>query len=159
MHIRQQDWSDEPVRFQGRRYAFDNVSVFPKPVQAGGMPLWMAAQRTAGAERAARFGLHLLPQGGRTTTIDPWRYTQWAREAGEDVTGFTDPERIPQRWTVGDVEHCVAELAAFIATYGITDIVRWATPPGIRPARMNASLEKSAHLVMPRLPQLHAANT
>ena len=47
-------------------------------------------------------------------------------------------ERIPQTWMVGDVDHCVAELAAFIEEYGLTDIVTWAVPPGMRPEQMNA---------------------
>ena len=38
--------------------------------------------------------------------------------------------RIPQTWIVGDVDHCVNELAAFIREYGLTDIVTWAVPPG-----------------------------
>jgi alkanesulfonate monooxygenase SsuD/methylene tetrahydromethanopterin reductase-like flavin-dependent oxidoreductase (luciferase family) len=188
-------WSHEPVRFSGKRYAFDGVSVFPKPVQPGGIPLWMAAQSVAGAERAAAFGVNLLPQGSRATTIDPWRaslrargqdpashrvgmirswlvsddperawaaikpsevhrmarYGQWALEAGDDVTDFRDPSRIPQRWIVGDAAHCVAEISAFAAEYGITDLVTWASPPGLRPSRMNDSLEKFARDVMPAL--------
>jgi alkanesulfonate monooxygenase SsuD/methylene tetrahydromethanopterin reductase-like flavin-dependent oxidoreductase (luciferase family) len=46
--------------------------------------------------------------------------------------------RFPQSWIVGDVNHCVAELVAFIKTYGITDIVTWGVPPGIRPQDMTA---------------------
>ena len=52
---------------------------------------------------------------------------------------------------VGDVDHCVAELSAFIAEYGITDLVTWAVPPGLRPDEMNASLERFARDVVPRL--------
>ena len=202
VQVLQQAWSPEPVRFKGKRFAFDGVGVFPKPVQAGGIPLWMAAQSTGGAERAAAFGLNLLPQGTRATTIDPWRtglqargrrpsdfrvgmlrswfvtddperewaalkpsevyrmtrYSQWALEAGDPVTEFRDPARIPQRWIIGDAAHCVAEISAFIAEYGITDLVTWASPPGMRPARMNQNLEKFARQVMPKLKQMHAAS-
>ena len=45
--------------------------------------------------------------------------------------GIAEAERIPQTWVVGDVEHCVNELAAFIDEYGLTDIVTWAVPPGL----------------------------
>jgi alkanesulfonate monooxygenase SsuD/methylene tetrahydromethanopterin reductase-like flavin-dependent oxidoreductase (luciferase family) len=203
IHVLRQAWSPEPVRFRGKRHAFDGVQVYPKPVQAGGIPLWMAAQSTAGAERAAAFGMNLLPQGTRATTLDPWRaglrargsdpskfrvgmirswlvsddperdwaaikpsesyrmrrYDQWAQEAGDAVTEFRDPDRIPQRWIVGDAAHCANEISAFVAAYGITDLVTWAAPPGMRPARMNDSLEKFARHVMPRLKQKHAAES
>ena len=60
-------------------------------------------------------------------------------------------ERIPQTWVVGDVDHCVAELPSFIEEYGLTDIVSWAVPPGMRPDEMNPSLERYARDVAPRL--------
>jgi alkanesulfonate monooxygenase SsuD/methylene tetrahydromethanopterin reductase-like flavin-dependent oxidoreductase (luciferase family) len=62
----------------------------------------------------------------------------------------TDPP-IPQTWVVGDVEHCVKELAAFIKEYGITDLVTWAVPPGMRPDQMNGHLERFVRDVAPRL--------
>ena len=51
------------------------------------------------------------------------------------------------------MDHCVAELSAFIAEHGLTDLVSWAVPPGLRPAQMNASLERFARDVVPRLKQ------
>ena len=62
-----------------------------------------------------------------------------------------DKGRISQNWVVGDVDHCVAELSAFIRQYGITDLVTWAVPPGLRPEAVNASLELFATEVAPRL--------
>jgi hypothetical protein len=52
---------------------------------------------------------------------------------------------------VGNAEHCVAELSAFVAEHGITDLVSWAVPPGLRPEAMNGSLERFARDVAPRL--------
>jgi alkanesulfonate monooxygenase SsuD/methylene tetrahydromethanopterin reductase-like flavin-dependent oxidoreductase (luciferase family) len=57
----------------------------------------------------------------------------------------------PLAWTVGDVEHCVAELTAFMAAHGVTDLVTWGGPPGLAPSVMNASLERFARDVVPRL--------
>jgi len=71
--ILRQAWSAGPVRFRGKRYAFDGVDVFPKPAQPGGIPLWMAAQSEAGARRAGALGLNLLPQGTPAHTLAPWR--------------------------------------------------------------------------------------
>lgn len=79
IQILEQAWSDAPIRFHGKRFSIDDVSVHPKPVQRDGIPLWMAAQSEAGAQRAARFGMNLLPQGTPATTIDPWRRALVAR--------------------------------------------------------------------------------
>lgn len=45
----------------------------------------------------------------------------------------------------------MAELTRFITTYGITDLVTWAVPPGLHPRQMRASLERFASEVAPRL--------
>ncbi len=66
-------WADGPFSYDGKRYQLDDVDVHPKPVQDGGPPLWIAAMSEAGANRAARFGTNLLPQGQRAEVLDPWR--------------------------------------------------------------------------------------
>jgi alkanesulfonate monooxygenase SsuD/methylene tetrahydromethanopterin reductase-like flavin-dependent oxidoreductase (luciferase family) len=80
-------------------------------------------------------------------------YNRFRQESGGHggVAGITKEQSIPQTWVVGDAEQCVAELSAFIAEYGLTDIVSWAVPPGLRPEQMNASLERYARDVAPRL--------
>ena len=71
--------------------------------------------------------------------------------AGRSAPPDQDRERISQNWVVGDVDYCVAELTRFIRENGITDLVTWAVPPGLRPADMAASLEKFATKVVPLL--------
>ena len=80
-------------------------------------------------------------------------YSRFRAESGGHggVAGITKEQSIPQTWVVGDVDHCVAELAAFIEEHGLTDIVTWAVPPGMRPDEMSASLERFARDVAPRL--------
>ena len=63
--------------------------------------------------------------------------------AAGGVSGNTREASIPQTWVVGNVEHCVKELTSFVREYGITDLVTWAVPPGMRPDQMNGSLEPS----------------
>jgi alkanesulfonate monooxygenase SsuD/methylene tetrahydromethanopterin reductase-like flavin-dependent oxidoreductase (luciferase family) len=70
--------------YTGRRYRFTDVRVTPEPVQPGGPPIWMAAMGRPGAERAARFGVNLLPQGAPDQVLDPWRQAMAA--AGHDPT-------------------------------------------------------------------------
>ncbi len=77
-------WGDGPFDYEGRRYRLRGVDVHPKPVQVGGPPLWIAAMSAAGAERAARFGTHLLPQGHPDVVLEPWRDA--VRAAGGDPT-------------------------------------------------------------------------
>jgi alkanesulfonate monooxygenase SsuD/methylene tetrahydromethanopterin reductase-like flavin-dependent oxidoreductase (luciferase family) len=86
VQVLRQAWSDGPVNFSGKRYEFSGVGVFPKPVQPGGIPLWMAAQSEPGARRAGEFETHLLPQGTRAGTIEPWRRALAAR--GRDPAEF-----------------------------------------------------------------------
>jgi alkanesulfonate monooxygenase SsuD/methylene tetrahydromethanopterin reductase-like flavin-dependent oxidoreductase (luciferase family) len=74
-----------------------------------------------------------------------------AGAGGGGVAGNTDEARIPQTWIVGNVEACVAQLSAFITEFGITDVVTWAVPPGLRPEHMAPSLERFARDVAPRL--------
>ncbi|HEY0183669.1 MAG TPA: LLM class flavin-dependent oxidoreductase [Rhodopila sp.] len=80
-------------------------------------------------------------------------YSQFREAAGGHggVAGITEEARIPQTWVVGNVDQCVAELAAFIREYGLTDIVTWGVPPGMRPEQMAPSLERFARDVAPRL--------
>ncbi len=66
-------WADGPFSYEGTRYQLADVNVHPKPVQAGGPPLWIAAMSTPGAMRAARFGTNLLPQGRQVEVLDPYR--------------------------------------------------------------------------------------
>ncbi|MFO1062136.1 MAG: LLM class flavin-dependent oxidoreductase [Dongiaceae bacterium] len=197
LEVLRRAFTGESFSFAGKRYTFENVKITPGYVQPGGPPLWVAAMSEAGAQRAARFGANLLPQGPRGKVLDPWRaalaaqggdpdarrvgiirsclvtddrardwamvraaerrrmevYNRFRSESGGlgGVAGAADEERIPQTWVVGTVDDCVAQLAAFIAEYGITDIVTWGVPPGLRPDDMNASLERFARDVAPRL--------
>lgn len=78
-------------------------------------------------------------------------YLRFNRESGDGLSSTRDTDRIPQSWVIGDADHCVAELRAFIAEHGITDLVTWAVPPGMTTAEMNPHLERFARDVVPRL--------
>src|SRR6476660_5036155 len=71
--------------------------------------------------------------------------------AAGGVSGNTREASIPQTWVVGNVEHCMKELTSFVHEYGITDLVTWAVPPGMRPVQMNGSLERFVRDVAPRV--------
>jgi alkanesulfonate monooxygenase SsuD/methylene tetrahydromethanopterin reductase-like flavin-dependent oxidoreductase (luciferase family) len=186
----------EPFDFHGKHWHFARACVRPKPVQPGGPPLWLAAMSEAGAKRAARFGVNLLPQGDRRAVLDPWRaeltarggdpsqrrigiirpwlvtedrgrdwpaireaerykariYADWIRASGDKVFFESgSPNVIPQTWIVGDADAVAEQLGAFLREYGLTDVVTWGAPPGLAPELMDASLERFARDVMPRL--------
>ncbi len=194
-------WSGEAFNFEGKRYRFSDLRVTPDPVQQGGPPLWLAATSPAGARRAAAFGTHLLPQGPKSLTIDPWKEAvgdisdrrvglirgvfvtddpdkewepvaaaeQYRRDvyvglikASQDHKSEVASRSVPKAarapiplnplvWTVGNADHCVAELQELITSNGITDLVTWGGPPGLAPSVMNDSLTKFAQDVSPRL--------
>ena len=93
-----------------------------------------------------------LKQPGRTGlwgSVDRRDLCKFFEESGE---GFgRKGEQVPQAWIVGDVDHCVAELKHFIRTFGITDIVSMAVPPGLRAGDMSDSLERLFTEVVPRV--------
>ena len=70
--VLQRCFSGERFSFNGKRYIFENVEIFPRFVQENGTPIFMAAMSKPGAKRAAAFGVNLLPQGPRTKALDPW---------------------------------------------------------------------------------------
>jgi alkanesulfonate monooxygenase SsuD/methylene tetrahydromethanopterin reductase-like flavin-dependent oxidoreductase (luciferase family) len=195
-------FTGETFSFEGERYSFKDVRITPGYVQPGGPPLWIAAMSRPGAERAAKHGANLLPQGLRSDTLDHWSakltaaggdpasrrvgiirsclvtddrerdwplvregerrrmsvYNRFAAESGGvggvDTAGQAP---IPQTWVIGDVDHCVAELSAFIREYGVTDLVTWGVPPGLKPDQMAPHLERFVRDVAPRLRAAAAA--
>lgn len=53
-------WTEDNVSFAGSHFAFDNLTLDPKPVQPGGVPMLLATHYRTGSEaqvrRAARYG-------------------------------------------------------------------------------------------------------
>ena len=72
------------------------------------------------------------------------------KRAASEAAKEPDPLN-PLVWTVGDVDHCVAELTELIREHGVTDLVTWGGPPGLAPSVMNHSLERFAKEVVPRI--------
>ena len=91
------------------------------------------------------------------TGYEVYRSFNKDESAAGGVAGNTQEASIPQTWVVGNVEHCVKELTSFVREYGITDLVTWAVPPGMRPEQMNGSLERFVRDVSPRVKAATAA--
>jgi len=54
-------WADGPSRFAGDYYRFEDVASYPKPVQAGGVPIMIGGHSEAAAARAGRLGDEFYP--------------------------------------------------------------------------------------------------
>tara|TARA_A100001037_G_scaffold300597_1_gene328452 strand:- start:767 stop:1570 length:804 start_codon:yes stop_codon:yes gene_type:complete len=86
IEVLQRCFSGERFSYSGKRYTLENIRIRPGYVQPGGPPLWVAAMSEAGAARAARFNTHLLPQGLRRRSFDPWVETLTA--SGRDPKDY-----------------------------------------------------------------------
>ena len=142
------------------------TNLLPQGPRATSLDAWRATLQAQGKDPASfRVGIikSCLVTDDRERDWPPVRegerrrmavYGQFRAAAGGHggVASITDETaRIPQNWVVGNVDECVEQLAAFIREYGMTDIVTWAVPPGMRPDQMAPSLERFARDVAPRL--------
>ena len=71
-------WSTEHATFEGRFHRFDDLTVYPRPVQAPHPPIWVAGVAKPAVDRAARLGdawlwgpVQSLSAGGRC--LDQYR--------------------------------------------------------------------------------------
>jgi alkanesulfonate monooxygenase SsuD/methylene tetrahydromethanopterin reductase-like flavin-dependent oxidoreductase (luciferase family) len=56
LEVVRRGWAEGPVRFAGRHFRCGDIEVHPKPVQAGGPPLWLGARGPDALARAAQLG-------------------------------------------------------------------------------------------------------
>lgn len=60
VEILQGTWSNESFSYQGEFYQFEELSVYPRPVQQPHPPIWMASLSPQTFELCGRYGLNLL---------------------------------------------------------------------------------------------------
>jgi alkanesulfonate monooxygenase SsuD/methylene tetrahydromethanopterin reductase-like flavin-dependent oxidoreductase (luciferase family) len=69
-------WTQEHVTFDGKHFPLEDVTLYPRPVQSGGVPLLLATHYRTGSEaqalRAARYGDGII---GITDTPDEYAQT------------------------------------------------------------------------------------
>ena len=108
-------WTRDDFSFHGKRYEVENVSIRPKPMQQDPHPpIWCGARSDAATERAARLGLHLIPQRGyRQYQL----YIKTLLENGHDpsqmriarnlecIVTDEDPEKVKAQLTDLDAQH------------------------------------------------------
>jgi probable F420-dependent oxidoreductase len=84
-------YTEDNVSFDGRFTKLDQVTLQPKPAQAGGPPLWIAGRSDAAMRRAGRFGDGYFPY-----LFSPDRFREglakareYAEKAGRDPSAIT----------------------------------------------------------------------
>jgi probable F420-dependent oxidoreductase len=137
-------WTTDPVTFEGRWVTVRDVHALPKPLQPGGIPVWIGGHTDGAVRRAARLGdgwhpIALRPPGLLLPDEYAARVKQlhgWAREAGRDPEAITLTLRVPMevrspsaRTPAGDrplFQGTAKQVVADIRTYqalGVTHFV------------------------------------
>lgn len=84
-------WREDNVRYQGKYFQLNGVTIRPRPQQQPGPPIWVAGRKEAAMRRAVRFGSGWFPY-----LYSAARYREsvasvkeLARQQGVSVDGFT----------------------------------------------------------------------
>jgi probable F420-dependent oxidoreductase len=127
-------WREQRASYDAPELTFDAIHSMPKPVQPGGVPIWVSGRVNARvASRLARFGSGWIPWGD--DAADLATSVPRLRAAVDDAGG--DGARlnvlaplVPQRSADGaiDVDATATDLARF-AEIGVTDVLAHARPP------------------------------
>jgi probable F420-dependent oxidoreductase len=163
-------WTTDPVSFTGRYVSVSNVHALPKPVQVGGIPVWIGGHTDAAVRRAATLGdgwhpIALRPPGLLFPDAYAKRVQQietWAREAGRDPRTITLSVRVPMEVRSkrlkppagerplfqGTADQVIGDIRAY-ATAGVTHFVWDFTTQDLRHVLEN--LERFAQEVRPKL--------
>ena len=87
-------WTEDSVTFEGMFFQLQNARIEPKPVQAGGIPIWLGAWGPLGMKRAAQLADAWVP--GPTAKLDKILgaregYHAELRAAGKDPASVPAP--------------------------------------------------------------------
>ncbi len=115
-------WSEERVSFEGRHFHLNEVTLHPRPVQPGGVPILLACHHRTGADaqyrRAARFA-----DGIMGITDSPEEYAQVIRRVEEmAIEEGRDPGVLERAFYLtvnigGDAVAAAAEARDFLMQY------------------------------------------
>ncbi len=163
-------WSREPVEFSGAYYRLPAVSARPKPLQAGGIPIWTGGHTDAALRRAGEISDGWHPIGLRPPALlHPPEYAEkvavirdWARKAGRDPKAVTLTFRAPldlagrrarpaggdRALFTGTAAEIIGDIRAYQAV-GVTHFIFDLAPTDVR-GRLSM-MERFAEDVRPRV--------
>ncbi|MBI1737494.1 MAG: LLM class F420-dependent oxidoreductase [Candidatus Rokubacteria bacterium] len=163
-------WTTDPVSFEGTYYRIKDVHVRPKPVQRGGIPIWIGGHTDAALRRVARLGDGWHPIGNRPPALllpDEYqakaaRLAALAREAGRDPASITLTLRVPMqvrslraKALAGDrppFQGTAAEVRGDVETYAALGVRHFVFDSAVADARAALdTLARFAEDVRPKL--------
>lgn len=117
VHVMRRLWREKNVSYQGSFTSFREVTLEPKPVQPGGVPIWLASNDIEpGLKRVARLG-----DGWLNNITSPHVYReclkkirQYATDAGRDPLAIEPGAYLT---VAGGGKETVSEAHAFLAQY------------------------------------------
>jgi probable F420-dependent oxidoreductase len=112
-------WTEPVARYSSPELAFERIHMMPKPLQPGGVPIWISGRITARVvDRLCRFGLRWIPWGDDAAEIEQSIGKMRARIAAAGVA----PESL----------QVVANVRVFRTDEGDIDVERTLEPvPGL----------------------------
>ena len=163
-------WTTDPVSFEGKHYSVRDVHVLPKPVQRGGIPVWIGGHTGAAVRRAGTIGDGWHPIGMRPPAmLGPEEYARkveelhaWARKAGRDPKSIKLTIRVPMevrgknaKAGAGDrppFQGTADEIAADIRRYQALGVSHFVFDHTVQELRaVLANMERFASDVRPKL--------
>ena len=169
-------WTTDPVSHEGKHYSVREVHVLPKPVQRGGIPVWIGGHTDAALRRAGTIGDGWHPIAMRPPAmLRPDEYAakaqevhDWARRVGRDPRSIKLTIRVPMeirgrnaKAAAGDrppfqgtADEIVADIRRY-ANLGVSHFVFDHTVQELR--AVLANIERFAHDVRPKLAQASGA--
>jgi len=125
-------WTQSVARYQSPELDFDRIHMMPKPLQAGGVPIWVSGRITARlVDRLCRFGMRWIPWGDDANELEQSIATLRERiaAAGHPSDGlqvvanlrvFKNDDEIDVDRTLAPVPHLVAAGAtSFLARFPV----------------------------------------
>ncbi|OBA63861.1 LLM class F420-dependent oxidoreductase [Mycobacterium sp. 1100029.7] len=141
-------WRENEVSYASPGLTFDRIHQMPKPVQPGGVPIWVSGTvNRAVARRLARFGKYWIPWGqdARDLADGIGRMRTAVEHAGGDPHGFgvTGSLRVKADGRDRPDLAAVASDATTLADAGVTDLrlTHWPVRFGTGEGNLRAFVE------------------
>jgi probable F420-dependent oxidoreductase len=163
-------WTTDPVSFEAKSYSVRDVHVLPKPVQRGGIPVWVGGHTGAAVRRAGTIGDGWHPIAMRPPAmLGPDEYAAKvaelhgsARKAGRDPKSIKLTIRIPMevrgknaKAAAGDrpmFQGTADEVAADIRRYQALGVSHFVFDHTVQELRaVMANMERFASDVRPKV--------
>jgi probable F420-dependent oxidoreductase len=171
-------WTTDPVSYEGKHYSVRDVHVLPKPVQRGGIPVWIGGHSGAAVRRAGTIGDGWHPIAMRPPAmLGPEEYGakvkelhDWARRARRDPKAITLTIRVPMdvrarnaKPATGDrppFQGTADEIVADIRRYQALGVSHFVFDHTVQELRaVLANMERFASDVRPKLSRADGGRT